>query len=313
MPSEKVTREAQDLVRTLSLAERVALEARSWDAWALREQAEGRVALLSGGLAPGMIVPEPLRASFPDPASLWIARQPTSRRASWYWEWAYLAPMQGKRVLQLGGDGEYVIKFVLAGAAQGYCLDPSRETLKLGHRKAEAYGVADRIEFVCGIAEDLPFADDSLDAVYGNAVLHHTLVDLAAREIYRVLRPGGRASFHDPLEDYALARLARQHLPYPGKGDEGVDYPHTARTVADFIAVFDRGEHRESELFGVPIELLRRLGPRARRTAARIARWLAPLDEHLVRRRPPLRRYCKAVAIRVEKDGRAALSRGGTS
>jgi ubiquinone/menaquinone biosynthesis C-methylase UbiE len=42
-------------------------------------------------------------------------------------------------------------------------------------------------------AESLPYADDTFDVVVGHAVIHHVPdVELAFREILRVLRPGGR-------------------------------------------------------------------------------------------------------------------------
>jgi SAM-dependent methyltransferase len=43
-------------------------------------------------------------------------------------------------------------------------------------------------------AEELSFSDGSFDFVYSHGVLHHTLhPDLAFREVYRVLKPGGKA------------------------------------------------------------------------------------------------------------------------
>ena len=42
-------------------------------------------------------------------------------------------------------------------------------------------------------AEDLPYEDDTFDLVCGHAVLHHIPdLDLAMREVMRVLKPGGR-------------------------------------------------------------------------------------------------------------------------
>lgn len=53
----------------------------------------------------------------------------------------------------------------------------------------EAKLAIDVVEKFC---EDLPFNDDVFDVVFARAVLHHTRdLDIACREMYRVLRPGG--------------------------------------------------------------------------------------------------------------------------
>ena len=45
-------------------------------------------------------------------------------------------------------------------------------------------------------AESIPYADASMDLVVGHAVLHHIPdVELAFREVLRVLKPGGRFVF----------------------------------------------------------------------------------------------------------------------
>jgi SAM-dependent methyltransferase len=49
-----------------------------------------------------------------------------------------------------------------------------------------------KIRVVAGYGEDLPFADDTFDVVYGRAVLHHARdLGRVCREIARVLRPRG--------------------------------------------------------------------------------------------------------------------------
>ncbi len=49
-------------------------------------------------------------------------------------------------------------------------------------------------------AHRLPFADESLDAIYSNAVLEHVQRPwLVAEEIYRVLRPGGKIFINVPF------------------------------------------------------------------------------------------------------------------
>src|SRR3546814_16824046 len=48
-------------------------------------------------------------------------------------------------------------------------------------------------------AEAMTFPDDSFDLVFGSGIIHHLDIDRAFGEIARVLRPGGRAVFIEPL------------------------------------------------------------------------------------------------------------------
>ena len=288
----KVRREDQTKVKALSLGERVAIESRAWDKWALQAEVQAAISSLgSGKIHPGLEISLKMQREFPSPADIWAGSP------SYFWEYEHLAPMQRKIVLQLAGTASHVVKFILAGAAEGFCIDPSMETLKVARKRAELYQVSHKIHFVRGIAEKLPFPDNFFDVVYGGSVLHHTLLDQAGQELYRVLKPGGRASFHEPLEGYVLARFARKYLPYPGKGDEGVDYPLTYSSVESYIKMFDAGEYQESQLFGVPMTILLRTYKGFRL----LEKTLRPLDAYLVKRYRPLRRFCKTISIRVEK------------
>ena len=47
----------------------------------------------------------------------------------------------------------------------------------------------------------MPFPDDSIDVVFGIAILHHLDLDLVSREVRRVLKPGGRAIFQEPVRN----------------------------------------------------------------------------------------------------------------
>lgn len=58
-------------------------------------------------------------------------------------------------------------------------------------------------QMLCGAGEALPFADNSFDLVLSHEVLEHVTDDRqAAREIVRVLKPGGRLALFVPNRGY---------------------------------------------------------------------------------------------------------------
>lgn len=72
-------------------------------------------------------------------------------------------------------------------------VDFSREMLIIGEAKAKKLELKDRISFQLADAEDLPFEDDSFDAVTIAFGLRN-IIDRAKamREFFRVAKPGGR-------------------------------------------------------------------------------------------------------------------------
>ncbi len=98
---------------------------------------------------------------------------------------------RGKRVLEIGvGLGADHERFARAGAElTGIDLTP-RAIANTGDRFA-AMGLKSDLQV--GDAENLPFGDASFDMVYSWGVIHHSPdTPRAAREILRVLKPGGR-------------------------------------------------------------------------------------------------------------------------
>src|SRR3546814_1101008 len=69
-------------------------------------------------------------------------------------------------------------------------------------------------------AEAMTFPDDSFDLVFGSGIIHHLDIDRAFGEIARVLRPGGRAVFIEPLGLNPAIELYRRFTPSARTPDE---------------------------------------------------------------------------------------------
>jgi ubiquinone/menaquinone biosynthesis C-methylase UbiE len=91
-----------------------------------------------------------------------------------------------RRILDIGcGAGQTLLASDLAPAVQAAGLDVDFEALLLGRELTQ------RVGFVAGQAEHLPFPDASFDLVLSRVTLPLTYVPAAVREIGRVTAPGG--------------------------------------------------------------------------------------------------------------------------
>ena len=95
------------------------------------------------------------------------------------------------RALELGcGTGFFLLNLKQAGVLDaGYVTDISPGMVDVAVRNAKELGF--EVEGRVADAESLPYDDATFDLVVGHAVLHHIPdVELALREVLRVLRPG---------------------------------------------------------------------------------------------------------------------------
>jgi SAM-dependent methyltransferase len=115
--------------------------------------------------------------------------------------------------LEIGaGTGYFSLNLMQLGAIERLtATDISPGMLKRLAATAEGLGL--EIDTVRTEAEELPFADERFDIVFGHAVLHH-IPDLekAFAEFRRVLRPGGAIAFCGEPSRYGdrLAALPKQ-------------------------------------------------------------------------------------------------------
>jgi SAM-dependent methyltransferase len=103
------------------------------------------------------------------------------------------------RVLELG-CGIGIFSELLSGSkARLVGIDISEDLLRRARARAEKLNAAGaHVEFERASIHQLPHAAGSFDAVIGSSILHHLEVEPALREVFRVLKPGGRFVVAEP-------------------------------------------------------------------------------------------------------------------
>jgi ubiquinone/menaquinone biosynthesis C-methylase UbiE len=155
-------------------------------------------------------------------------------------EYAYalLGDVRGRVVVDFGcGSGENSLLLARRGA-RIVGVDISESLIALARRRLQLNGADGRASFVAGSAYDLPLQDGSADVVFGIAILHHLDLAAASREVFRVLKPGGRAIFKEPVRDSRLVRAVRNCIPYKAPDVSPFERPLLSRELEDFCRPF---------------------------------------------------------------------------
>lgn len=192
------------------------------------------------------------------------------------------------------GCGHAMASVVLARrGANVTAFDLSGGYLREAQRRASANGV--NVAFVQADGERLPFADDSFDRIWGNAILHHLDLTKAAVELRRVLRPGGVAVFCEPWGENRLLDWARQRLPYPGKHRTRDERPLRQRDLRPLRSSFPTMQVEGYQLLAMAGRIL------GRGAVTRAMEWC---DRRLLKRVPSLSRQCRYVVLTLRREGR---------
>ena len=155
-------------------------------------------------------------------------------------EYSYhlLGDVRGKTVLEYGcGDGLNTLVLARRGA-KVKALDISPDLIDVARQRLNANHITADVEFIVGSAHDLPLPDNSVDVVFGMAILHHLDLDLSAREVKRVLRKGGRAIFQEPVRNSKLIKFLRGLIPYQAPDVSPLERPLTDIELATYAEGF---------------------------------------------------------------------------
>lgn len=113
---------------------------------------------------------------------------------------AELVDIRGARVLELGCGDAWTTRGLVERLDAAEVI--AAEVDRLQYDKNLSIDDLPRVRFVLGAAEDIDAPDASFDAVFMFKSLHHVseaMMDQALAEVHRVLKPGGRALFSEPV------------------------------------------------------------------------------------------------------------------
>jgi len=196
----------------------------------------------------------------------------------------------GKKVLELGSIswGSWIEKNHIR-PSELHCINISQEELNQGIEGARDSSVKPHFRLMD--AHHLEFQDECFDLVFGCAILHHLDFVKALDEIRRVLKPGGRILFVEPMGVNPIGKLVRAMTPFARTVDEK---PLTQKELTELEQRFDTRYYFE-ELFSVPLGVLS--GLLFKSPENWLMRFAFKIDLAFERVFPPLRPFFRHVLV----------------
>ncbi len=217
----------------------------------------------------------------------------------------WLGDLRGHRVLDAGcGNGWLSIILAKRGAIiEGFDISPV--AIQAAERRAVANDCADRCAFRVGSFYQIPFSEARYDLAIGASILHH-LSDKAraAAELFRVMKPGGRAIFQEPFGNSLWLERIRRLVPVKSASPDDPDQWKHQFKYADLEPFREHFAIRWQE-FGFFSRLERVISNQA------FAAWLHRSDLRVLRRLPFLRRYARAIVLECTRPAAGSAAAHG--
>lgn len=207
-----------------------------------------------------------------------------------------MGDLKGRTVLDYGCGSGWLSTYLAQRGATVEGFDISAKLVELAMKRAQVNGVGERVRLERMIAEDLKFPDNHFDLVVGISILHHIALEEGSRELHRVMKPGGRAFFIEPLGESTLQNALRSYVFRYHHGHirtVDAEHPLTYKDIQAFGGRFAKTTWKELQL----TEMV------ARVTGDTVTQMLGmrALDTALLKAFPALRKQCRLVVIQFEK------------
>lgn len=211
-------------------------------------------------------------------------------------EYSYylLGDANGKTVLDFGcGAGKNTALLSMRGA-KVIGLDISEDLIELAKERLVINEIKNEASFIVCSAHEIDLPDESVDMVFGMAILHHLELPLVAKEVHRVLKKGGRAIFQEPVRNSKLVKFVRNMIPYKDPNVSPFERPLTDKELKEFASEFSS---YKSRAFCLPFVNLAQIVPRLRPFVMRLSR----VDGAILKTIKPLNYYATIRVIEMVK------------
>lgn len=126
---------------------------------------------------------------------------------------------KNSKILDFGcGVGDSLKKVAVFNPRKITGIDISEVSIQKA--KQSIIGLNCDIELMVDNCEKTKFENETFDIVYGTGILHHLNMEICLAEIHRILRPGGKLLFIEPLGTNPLINFYRKLTPKSRSEDE---------------------------------------------------------------------------------------------